>query len=304
MGKQSRGFTLGAMALALAIMAMGCGKSLQSLAPEAATPASVAVDAAIARDDRDAAAEQNEDDAEFDAARLATPIGAPTTITQPGDYRLTNDISVNSGDGIVIAADHVRLWLGEHRLIGPGNKLGRAVVIDGAQHVSVRGGRIERFGMGAVLVDASNCQIRSMTILGGDETANPPAGNPPQIGIMLINSAMNHVSGNRLSRVNLGLFVRGPGSYGNRILRNTVMGGDNGLLAICYNPAPGGDPAGAHDDRVSLNVLSRFRTGIVASAQSAENAFTLNTIRYFSSAYQDENGTNVFEHNRTEQISP
>ena len=151
-------------------------------------------------------------------------------------------------NGIVVTASQVRLWLGEHRLYGPGNKSGRAVVIDGAQEVKVRGAQIEHFGIGAVLISASRCRIRSLTIRGGDETADPPAGNPPQIGIMLVNSPLNRISGNRLHRVNLGIFVRGGGSYRNSVRDNAVIGGDHGLLAVCYNPAPGTDPAGPHDD--------------------------------------------------------
>lgn len=166
------------------------------------------------------------------------------------------------------------------------------------------GGRIERFGIGAVLLGASRCRIRDLEIRGGDETADPPAGNPPQIGIMLVNSAMNAITGNELSRLNLGIFVRGGDSHGNWIAGNQAVGGDHGLLGICYNPAPGGDPAGPHGDRVTGNLLDRFGTGIVASAQSAGNVFRMNTTRYFTAAYQDQNGTNVFANNRTMQITP
>lgn len=306
MEMRSRWMVFGAAAIVLALAATGCGKMHSAFAPDAggSQPAVAAVAAGAAAIAADAAtAGPAEDDAAENEGQ-ATPITGPTTITTPGDYRLANDFEVGSGDGIVITASNVRLWLGDHRLRGPGNKLGRAVVIKGARNVSVRGGRIERFGIAAVLVDASRCRVRDLAIQGGDETANPAAGNPPQIGIMLINSAMNRIAGNRMHDVNLGIFVRGGASYENQIQGNEVKGGANGLLAICYNPAPGVDPAGPHDDRVSLNVLSRFRTGISASAHSAENAFTLNTIRYFVSAYADANGTNVFERNRTERITP
>ena len=47
-----------------------------------------------------------------------------------------------------------------------------------------------------------------------------------------------------------------------------------------------------------------FGTGIVTSSHSAENVFRMNTIRYFTSAYVDENGTNIFVNNRTTQITP
>ena len=79
-------------------------------------------------------------------------ISGPAVITEPGDYRLAGDFETKAGDGIVIRASNVRLWLGERRLTGPGNKAGRAVVLDGVQQVTVLGGRVSRFGMGAVLL--------------------------------------------------------------------------------------------------------------------------------------------------------
>ena len=290
----------GAAAILLALAIAGCGQMKHVLTPEASGPAAE-VSGPAAREPGETASAPEDD---RDDGRRATPITRPTTITQPGDYRLVRDLQVTQGDGLVITASHVRLWLGEYRLYGPGNKGGRAIVIDGGQDVMVRGGKIEHFGFGAVLIDASRCRVRDLAIRGGDETADPPNGNPPQIGIMLVNSPMNHVVGNHLRGVNLGLFVRGGGSYGNSIHGNAVVGGSHGLLAICYNPAPGADPTGPHDDRVKYNFLARFGTGVVASTHSAQNIFARNTIRYFTSAYVDQNGTNVFERNRAVQIAP
>lgn len=291
---------IASMAALVALVAAGCGGSQNVLAPEEAQSV---VAAARSREAPDHEA-RDDGDRDGDENLRAQPIIGPTTITSPGNYRLTEDIDAAQGDGIVITASHVRLWLGEHRLTGPGNKLGRAIVIDNASDVQVVGGRIERFGIGAALVNASRCRVRDLEVRGGDETADPGAGNPPQIGILLINSAQNTILGNQLTGVNLGIFVRGGGSSGNRISGNEAVGGDHGLLAICYNPAPAGDAAGPRNDRVTGNLLARFGTGIVASAQSTGNLFANNTIRYFTTAYQDLNGTNMFTNNRTEQITP
>lgn len=286
--------------LALALSSAGCGHSSHVMAP---TADAVNATEAVVLDRGEVSATSARDGDESQGHR-AQPIYGPTTITQSGDYRLATDLHVDSGDAIVITASHVRLWLGEHRLYGPGNKLGRAVVIDGAEDVVVRGGRVEHFGFGGVLVNASHCRVRDLTIVGGDETADPANGNPPQIGIMLVNSAKNYLGGNRMQGVNLGIFVRGGGSYGNLIQRNAVTGGAHGLLAICYNPAPGTDAAGPMKDYVKFNILERFGTGISASAMSTENVFALNRIRYFNAAYDDKNGTNVFVRNDTRQITP
>ncbi len=236
---------------------------------------------------------------------VATPITGPTVITAAGEYVVANDFSVpaETGDGIVIEADDVMLDLGGHVITGPGNKSGRAIVANGADRVRVSNGTLATFGIGVALLDAQHCVVHGVNVEGGDETAAPPT-NPPQIGILLVNSSRNFVSHNKCTLVNLGIFVRGGGSRGNRITRNLVVGGDNGLLGICYNPAMGEGPAGPSGDLVTENKLSRFGKGVQASEGSAYNAFNGNIIEYFNLAWEDFNGTNQFLNNATMQVAP
>lgn len=248
------------------------------------------------------------EEGDFEASVLAagTAITGPMTIDQPGSYYLANDIGVDpaTGDGIVITASNVRLVFVGHKITGLGNKVGRGVVLSDVEHVRVKGGPLEQVGFGAVLMNANHCEVTGLDVRGGDEFADPPNGVPPQIGIMLVNSAYNLIRVNRFDEVNLGIFVRGGGSHDNRIRGNEVLGGDYGLLAICYNPAPGGDPAGPYNDDVSKNRLIRFGTGIQTSAGSHDNGFRFNVIHYFAAPWVDFNGTNGFLHNQTMQLVP
>ncbi len=239
------------------------------------------------------------------SANSFTAISGPTEISEPGVYRVVSDFSVPAatGDGIVILADNVRLLLDGHTITGPGNKLGRGIVVTDAEHVFIGNGTLQTFGIGVALLGSNQCTMREIRVEGGDETAAPPA-NPPQIGVLLVDSFKNRIVENVLELVNLGIFVRGAGSYGNRIARNEVTGGQNGLLGICYNPAAGAGPAGPTHDDVRKNSLIRFGKGIQTSEGSAYNRFAANTIYYFVVAWEDLNGTNEFPHNDTMQVSP
>ncbi|MBD3257802.1 hypothetical protein GF377_05160 [candidate division GN15 bacterium] len=230
-------------------------------------------------------------------------IDGPTVIDRPGFYFVTQDFSAMD-DGIVIQSDWVFLILGNHTITGPGAKEGRGVVVDGVHRAIVMGGVLENFGMGVVLNDAKSSMVRWVTINGADEFADPAGGIPPQIGIMLVNSPRNHIRANSLTDINLGIFVRGGHSRFNRLLGNEVMGGDHGLLAICYNPAPTGGDAGPRHDAAYFNLLSHFGAGIQTSAGSERNRFQLNSIYYFNEAYRDFNGSNIFRNNYTEQLVP
>lgn len=286
---------LAQLALALA----GCGQQSNPAAPLTTAAAGPEVDGPLG------AIESDRGDDDDEAPSWATRIEAPTVIDQPGVYRLVKDIGADPATGvaILIRSDDVTLSLGGHTLSGPGNKQGRAIVVENAQRVRVSRGRIERFGVGVQLSNVRRSAVRGLWIQGGDEPADPANGNPPQIGVLLVNSAHNRIARIDAWRVNLGLFVRGPGSYQNLLRRNTVVAGEHGLLGICYNPAPGGGPEGPQNDLVERNRLSRFGTGIQTSAGSERNVFRRNLIEYFVSPYEDLNGTNVFRDNVTEQLA-
>ena len=296
-------YGLSAAAVLLVAFLAGCGRTSSTLAPSATDAQGVSSDASVERGAGVLGRASESEEEMSESPDDAKWISGPAVITEPGDYRLAADFAVNSGDGIVVKASNVRLWLGGKKLTGPGNKAGRAIVLDGVQNVTVLGGHVSRFGFGAVLVGTSHSRVSGMEFAGGDETADPANGNPPQIGAMLVNSAENRISLNSFSGVNLGIFVRGGGSYQNIIRRNQVAAGQNGLLGICYNPAAGEGAAGPQHDRVSLNVISRFGKGIALSAGSRENYFVRNLIQYFDAPYADANGTNVFENNRSTQVS-
>lgn len=156
---------LTAACFASLLTAIGCGDVQRSIEPQAGA-ASVAVageEASIASLDATRATTAAEEEGDLLWHDHATPIKSATIITQPGDYRLVADLDVADGDAIVVRASDVRLWLGDYRLRGPGNKQGRAIVLDGVQRVSASGGHIERFGFGAVLLGSSQCRVPAST---------------------------------------------------------------------------------------------------------------------------------------------
>ena len=228
-------------------------------------------------------------------------ITEPTVITQSGVYRVMADFSTD-GDAIVIRADEVILFAGNKTISGPGNKIGRGIVIENASNVHVSGGRLVNFGIGVQATNVSKSSIRGVEVVGGDEFADPPNGVPPQIGVLLINSNANRIFWNQASNVNLGIFVRGGGSYNNKISNNRITGNMNGLLAVCYNPAPEAGPEGPFDDEIFRNLFSGFGVGLQFSAGSHNSRIRQNTIEYKVAPYQDFNGTNEFTGNRTTQL--
>ena len=222
------------------------------------------------------------------------------TISRPGSYRLYRNHTVASGDAIVITASNVTLDLGGNQVSTNARGTGRGLVVQGAKGVRILGGRVSGFNANVAITDSENVKVDDVQIVG-DGLA--PNGGPTEIGVLLINSRACAIEHNTISSVNLGIFVRGGKSAGNRLLKNIVSGGPtaaNNLLGICYNPAPGGgDPAGPRGDSIYNNHIVRFGYAVAVSAGSMYNMFNDNTLASFTGAFREphffqaQGGTNI-----------
>jgi parallel beta-helix repeat protein len=230
------------------------------------------------------------------------PVTKPTTITESGSYVLLRDIKLaESGTGLVIAADNVSLNLNGHAIVGPGNKQGVGIAIEGVNSISVHNGTIASFGTGISIASAHDVLAESLQIRGEDGGGPPPG----EVGVLVLNSRGVVLRDNTISRTFLGVFVRGGGSGGNRIAGNTLIGGQNGQLGICYNPDGSANLAGPKGDLVYNNLVSRFNIGIQTSVQTFGNIFRENNIAFFQQAIQELTaGSNVFEENTSIAITP
>lgn len=225
-----------------------------------------------------------------------------TTITQPGSYVLLRDIVLEEpGTAILIAADNVSLDLNGHTIRGPGNKQGVGIAVEGVSGISIHNGNIVDFGTGIRVANAHNVRVERVQIKGEDGGGPPPG----EVGVLVLNSRAVVLKDNTISKTFLGIFVRGPASGGNRIAANTLTGGQNGQLGICYNPDGSSNPAGPKGDLVYNNLISRFNIGIQTSAQTFGNIFRENDIAFFMQAIQEiTSGSNVFEENTSIAITP
>lgn len=226
----------------------------------------------------------------------------PTVIDEPGLYTLQRNIATSNADpAIVIRSNNVTLNLNGRSVTGPGSRMGIGIQVENSAGVRVHGGTVAGFGTNVRIVGSNNVRIEDLEIVGYDL-----GGSPPDIetGVMIVNSRAVLVRSNVISRTFLGIFVRGGGSGGNRIVENTVTGGMNGMLGICYNPAPGSNAA-PQGDLVYGNLISRFTTGIATSDQTRNNIFRENAIAYFSMPVQEAvGGSNVFADNTTTMMQP
>jgi nitrous oxidase accessory protein NosD len=216
-------------------------------------------------------------------------------ITRPGSYVLRRDVRLRAaGVAVEITASHVTLDLNGHALLGPRGQSGVGVRIAGASGVHVHGGNVAFFGIGVEVREAVNVRISGLQVQGEDSGGPPPG----EVGVMIFNSRGVVVEKNVITGTFLGVFVRGGASSGNRIADNTITGGRNGQLGVCYNPDGLGTPAGPRGDRVYNNLISRFQTGIQTSAGSAGNIFRENDIAFLAQAIEEVTpGSNVFEGN-------
>jgi hypothetical protein len=224
-------------------------------------------------------------------------------ISRSGNYRLARNITVSSGDGIVISAANVSLNLGGYTVSTNTPGTGRGVFVNGVSGVSLRNGKIGGFNSNVMLNGAVNVVAESLQIVG---RGLAPNNGPSEIGFLLINTRAALISNNVVTSVNLGLFVRGGGSTGNRIFENVISGGGNpanNLLGICYNPAANAGSEGPRGDNIYNNHISRFNYAIAISAGSVNNIFNENNLASFTGGLREPGtittggGTNIYDGN-------
>jgi nitrous oxidase accessory protein NosD len=123
---------------------------------------------------------------------------------------------------------------------------------------------------------------------------------------LLIQTRGAYIENNTITSTNLGVFVRGGNSTGNRIFENVIVGGANpanNLLGICYNPAAGAGTEGPRGDNIYNNHITRFNFGIAISAGSISNIFNENVLASFTGGFRGtgvltaDGGTNISEGN-------
>lgn len=229
--------------------------------------------------------------------------GSVWTINRSGSYKLYRNYTVPSGDAVIITASNVTLDLNGFVISTHARGTGRGLVVEGAQGVNIRNGNVSGFNANVAINNSVNVGVYDIQVLG-DGLA--PNNGPTEIGILVLNSRACAIEHNTISSVNLGIFVRGGKSAGNRFLKNIVTGGPtaaNNLLGICYNPAAGADAAGPRGDSIYNNHIARFGFAIAVSAGSISNMFNDNTLASFTGAFREpqnfvaQGGTNVEEGN-------
>ncbi len=224
-------------------------------------------------------------------------------INRSGSYRLTNDIEVRDGNAVTITASNVTLDLNGYSVSTRAEGTGNGISILNSKSVSVENGKVGGFNTNVAVTNSNNVRLRLLQITG---EGLAPNNGPTEVGILLLNSRASFISDNTISSVNLGIFVRGSNSTGNRIFENTIIGGAtpaNNLLGICYNPAAGQGDAGPRGDNIYNNHIARFGFAIAISEGSIFNIFNENNLAGFNGGFREPNaltqngGTNISEGN-------
>ncbi len=224
-------------------------------------------------------------------------------ITRPGTYRLRDDLRVRSGNAIVIRGSNVTLDLGGNSVYTETPGTGSGITVDGESGVEVRNGKVSGFNTNVNVTNSENVRVRNLQIVG---RGLAPNNGPSEIGVLLIQTRGAYIENNTISSVNLGVFVRGGFSTGNRIFENVITGGANpanNLLGICYNPAANAGSEGPRGDNIYNNHITRFGFALAISAGSIHNVFNENVLASFNGGFREPQaltsggGTNVSEGN-------
>jgi hypothetical protein len=182
--------------------------------------------------------------------------GFPYHITQPGSYRLSSNLSVNTPSiGLSIDSEGVTLDLGGFSITGPGAQAGVSIGIysSGYRDITVKNGSVRSFAYGINLNDSGGGSIVDVQAtynqyglrLGGFSVSRCAATYNSVIGMLLTDSVVQQstVIGN-----GTGIVLGDSIALGNIVNRNqygisefrttrnmTAFAGSNTLIGNTYN---------------------------------------------------------------------
>lgn len=142
----------------------------------------------------------------------------PYTITAAGSYQLVTPISYygTSGAAITIAADHVRLWLGDGALYLPGGSSTQAVGIEayGRAGVRIRGGAIRGALYGVRLEGCPDARVADLDVSAWYIGIIAGVSSAPSDGALVQGCTVRGVGGSTISSAYArptGIWVSGQG---------------------------------------------------------------------------------------------
>jgi parallel beta-helix repeat protein len=219
------------------------------------------------------------------------------------DVNLDHDLTC-TGDGLIVAADGIRIDLHGHTLLGPGSGIG--ILVTGRSDVTIMGGIIRNFAVAVRVNTSTDVVIKTNQFIQNAEGIDLQAG-----------SVGNTVKNNAFSDSSIRAIMLRSNSRDNDIKDNTftmnrigvlVFGGvDNSLKS---NLISGSTEAGirlnviAHGNVVKDNLLQSNVAGIdfvvTPTGSSAGNEFKGNTIAFNRCGVRGPTAGNEFKDNRFE----
>ena len=238
------------------------------------------------------------------AADGTTPIWQPTTITQPGSYVLTRDVSGNvfgGGDSavILIQASDVTLDLNGFRLSALGNGCDSsacaAIRAQGVDGITVRNGSISTTD-GAVGVDLNDVErflVSDLSIV--------MAGGIFEAAVRVSGGLSNgRISDNRIGRTRTGVTVLDGSAL---IINNTfsehsytgvnMTGGESQVHENQFFRSGSGILITSSNQKIIGNVFSRCSESIQLSPSSSNNFLSKNIATDSSVPFIDRGSNNI-----------
>jgi hypothetical protein len=226
------------------------------------------------------------------AAAMATDISAcGSTVTKPGFYEVTQDLTASSGDCIDVNAPHAILFLNGHQISGSGSGIGIHFT-SRANHSFVEGGNanISGFGIGveddAPFVHGDNFNADGngtggLLVNGAQNStfSNFQASNNATYGVrFLMASSAVAESAQASNNGNYGIWL--DGASGVRIDNfDTEQNASAGVYVGCSSSGPGSTCSGAKHNNIANQIYDGFADGngpygVAIDANATDNIVT------------------------------
>lgn len=211
-------------------------------------------------------------------AYAATDIGTCQIITQPGSYRLTQNL-LASGTCLELRTSSVSIDLAGHAIVGAGTGAGIKVSFGRRENVAVRNGIVSNFNVGVDFRFVDGAVIERLRIT--DVFDGIQAGPGAIVAANIVRGA---------GRNGINVAADGATSSGSVITDNVVLGsGQNGISSAEKGSVVRGN---AITQNANLGIFVQCPSSVIANAANANGkSANLNLVLFGTGCVSSQNST-------------
>jgi len=228
----------------------------------------------------------------------------PYVITQPGNYKIKNDLKSTGVNGITVNnTDHVTINLNWYSLNALPSAVTEqtAIAVNNSSYVMIYNGDLNNYRLAFSFINSTECTAKNIEYTPVSGLSDVP---PHYSGVKINNSSAIQVSWSVFNTVDIAVEITGASSIDNKFLSNTCYGNPNPSTGRPTGIKISDTLSSPQKNIIRNNLFSGFDYGYNLYTKNGSNKVNSNTFEYYIDKGFNNDASNEFKYNTYRLITP